>query len=73
MIVMTITLYILHADVHTVAALKTTESYGAIKDGFRDTIASINALAKRGAVTLNGTTNTVEVVCCADYKVKFYF
>jgi len=70
---MTMTLYILHADVHTIAALKTTESYAAIKDGFGDAIASINALAKKGAITLNGTTYSVEVVCCADYKVRFYF
>jgi len=57
--------------VHTIAALKTTESYEAKRDGFGDAIASINALAKRGANTLNGTICSVEVVCCADYKVQF--
>ena len=49
---MTITLYILHVDVHTTAALKTTENYKAIKDGFGDAIASINTSTKRGAITL---------------------
>jgi len=36
--------------VHTVAVLKT------LRDGFRDTIASINSLADDGEITLEGMT-----------------
>ena len=63
-------LYYVHADVHTVAVLKTPESYEALRDGFRDTLASINSLADDGEITLEGVTYNVEVVCCADYKVR---
>ena len=63
-------LYYIHAEVHTIAVLKTSESYEALRDGFGDAIASINSLADDGEITLDGITYSVEVVCCADYKVR---
>lgn len=63
-------LYYIHPDVHTIAVLKTSESYEALRDGFRDAIASINSLADDEEIELEGITYNVEVVCCADYKVS---
>jgi len=42
--------YCAHADVHTIAVLKTSECYKALREGFKDTFASINSLKADGQI-----------------------
>ena len=60
----------LHADIHTIAAIKCDESYDNIAAGFKDAFDDINFYIENSQITVNGVIYKLKFFLCADYKVS---
>ena len=66
-------LFLIFIDIHTIAAIKTTENYADLAEGFKDIFTAINAHINNPIITINSVQYTLEFFLCADYKVCLIF
>lgn len=62
-------MFYLHIDVHTIAAIKSDESYSSLSTGFKNIFDNINDYVKHPCITINEVEYTLEFFLSADYKV----
>ena len=65
-------MFYFHIDIHTIAAIKSDESYSSLSTGFKNIFDDINDHVKPPYITINGVDYTLEFFLSADYKVASY-